>query len=70
MTVSKGSQIGIRVTLTGVVVLVSLLLLLPLVLFKVLEGTYLAASFTKDWLFQVWGPSPPTRVGKRDQDAV
>ena len=65
----RSSQYFVRGTLSVVVVVVSLMMLFPILAFKVLEGAYLACSFTKDWLQQVWRETP-TRVGKRDQDGV
>jgi hypothetical protein len=55
----KGSQVGVRLALTAVCVLVSIVLLLPVLLFKVLEGAYLVASYTKDWTGQIWGTRRP-----------
>lgn len=50
----NADRIFVRCTITAVCVVVSLLLFVPLILLKAMEGVFLAVKVTKDSIAQVW----------------
>lgn len=50
----RSDDFFVRVSLTLVVFLVTALLFVPYMVFKVFEGCYTAGKFVADWTQQVW----------------